>query len=76
MLFRSPTVIERVYETLEKLRQSGIGMLLVEEGAERALSFADRAMVLSQGRVVAQGTAAELAARPDLAAAYFGGGEE
>ncbi len=69
----APAVIERVYETLGSLRESGLGIILVEEGADRALGFADRAVVLVGGRVVLEGSAADLAARGDLASAYLGG---
>lgn len=68
----APAVIERVYEALGELRSQGLGMVLVEEGADRALEFADFALVLNGGRVVLEGTAAELQSRHDLATSYLG----
>lgn len=68
----APAVIEHVYAILETLRSEGLGMVLVEEGADRALEFADFAMVLNGGRVVLEGTASELRQRHDLATSYLG----
>lgn len=68
----APAVIERVYGALGELRSQGLGMVLVEEGADRALEFADFALVLNGGRVVLEGTAAELQSRHDLATSYLG----
>jgi branched-chain amino acid transport system ATP-binding protein len=48
--------------------------VLVDQMAALALSLADRAYVLEGGRVVAQGTAAEIAANDALTRAYLGGG--
>ena len=49
----------------------GTGILLVEQHVPLALSVADRAYVLQRGRVTLSGSAAELAARPDLVQATY-----
>jgi len=46
--------------------------LLVEPNAAKALDIADSAYVLRQGSIAAQGTAAEIAAMPDLSELYLG----
>jgi branched-chain amino acid transport system ATP-binding protein len=69
----APLVTRAVFAALADLRDQGITVLLVEQNARQALALADRAYVLRTGRLVMEGVAAELAARPDVADAYLGG---
>ena len=70
----APVVVERLLASLRLVAaETGAGILLVEQHVAMALATADRAAVLSEGRVVAAGTAAELAAEPALVeASYLG----
>jgi branched-chain amino acid transport system ATP-binding protein len=68
----APRIIEAVYSLLARLRDEGLTMVVVEESPERALQVADRAMVLRNGSVVAEGTAEEIGADPSLHRAYLG----
>jgi len=71
----APMIVTRIMDSLGKARDRGVGVLLVEQHARTALQNADRAYVLDQGRVVIEGTAADLLKRlPDLEATYLGGG--
>ncbi len=72
----APRVISEVYELLAALRADGLAIVLVEEGARRALAFADRGVVLRGGAAVLAGTVAELRAHPDLGSAYLGSAAE
>ena len=69
----APTIVDQVFGLIEKLRESGLTILLVEQNASMALQLADRAYVLSLGTVAASGSAAEIAASSDLRAIYLGG---
>lgn len=69
----APKVIAELFAALDQLRQENMTILLVDQMAALALALADRAYVIEGGRVVAQGTAAEIAANDDLAKAYLGG---
>ena len=71
----SPMMIEAVFDVLAGLREAGVTVLLIEQNAYAALDIADRAYVLRSGRLVMQGTRAELLAEPDFAAAYLGDGD-
>jgi branched-chain amino acid transport system ATP-binding protein len=69
----APVAVETVATALRRLRDERLcAILLVEQQTEVALSLAERAYILSQGVVQAEGRAADLARDPELAAAYFG----
>jgi branched-chain amino acid transport system ATP-binding protein len=69
----APKAIDLIYELLQSLREQGVTMLLVEQNAARTIAFCDRCVVLSSGRIRAQGTREELQRDPDLLRAYLGG---
>jgi ABC-type branched-subunit amino acid transport system ATPase component/ABC-type branched-subunit amino acid transport system permease subunit len=69
----APKVIADLFASLDRLREDDITIVLVDQMAALALSLADRAYVLEEGRVVASGSAAELARDPALVQAYLGG---
>jgi len=62
----APIVVTRMLALARAAAETGVGVLLVEQYASRALAVADRAYVLQRGRVVIEGDAAEL--RRDIAA--------
>ncbi|MCW5655376.1 ATP-binding cassette domain-containing protein [Hydrogenophaga sp.] len=69
----APKVIGDLFAALDRLRGEGMTLLLVDQMAGLALALADRAYVMESGRIVAQGTSADIAADPALARAYLGG---
>jgi len=68
----APILVERSFEIIQQVHQSGVAMLIVEQNANMALSIADRGYVLSTGRCVLSGPAKELLAHEDLRKAYLG----
>jgi len=71
----APQVTDEIFRIVRALnRDQGVSFLLAEQNARQALSHADHGYVLENGRVVAAGTAAELAARPDVREFYLGVG--
>ena len=68
----APILVERSFEIIQQVHQSGVAMLIVEQNANMALSIADRGYVLSTGRLVLEGPAKELLAHEDLRKAYLG----
>jgi branched-chain amino acid transport system ATP-binding protein len=62
----APRIVEQVYDVLRGLRREGLSMVVVEESPQRAIELADRAVVLDRGRLVFDGTAAELREDPRL----------
>ena len=67
----APLVVADIRRALEKLRDSGLTLLMVEQKLDIALSFAARAYVLIKGRVALEDSTARLAQRPDLGDLYF-----
>ncbi|MDX6610281.1 MAG: branched-chain amino acid transport system ATP-binding protein [Solirubrobacterales bacterium] len=68
----APKMIAVIYELLQNLRDEGVTMLLVEQNAARTIDFSDRCVVLSTGKVRAQGSRGELQRNPDVLRAYLG----
>jgi branched-chain amino acid transport system ATP-binding protein len=68
----APILVERSFEIIQQVHQSGVAMLVVEQNANMALSIADRGYVLSTGRLVLEGRAGELLEHEDLRKAYLG----
>jgi branched-chain amino acid transport system ATP-binding protein len=67
----APLVVAEIRKALERLRESGLTLLIVEQKLDIALEFAQRAYVLIKGRVALEASTAELARRPDLKDLYF-----
>ena len=68
----APILVERSFEIIQQVHQSGVAMLVVEQNANVSLSIADRGYVLSTGRVVLEGKASELVQHEELRKAYLG----
>jgi branched-chain amino acid transport system ATP-binding protein len=68
----APILVERSFEIIKQVHESGVAMLIVEQNANVSLSIADRGYVLSTGRLVLEGPAASLREDEDLRKAYLG----
>lgn len=68
----SPMLSKTVLGTIKKLKEHGIGSLLVEQNMRAALGIADRGYVLRVGRITAEGSAEELLSSTDVQEAYLG----
>lgn len=70
----APKVVDSVFDHLAALHErQRLTIILVEQAAAKALELADRAYLLSGGRIAASGTAAEMRRSPDIQRIYFGG---
>jgi branched-chain amino acid transport system ATP-binding protein len=68
----APVLVERSFEIIKQVNDSGVAMLVVEQNANVSLSIADRGYVLSTGRVVLEGDASDLLEDEGLRKAYLG----
>jgi branched-chain amino acid transport system ATP-binding protein len=64
-------VVEAIFRVIRVLHAKGVTILLVEQNVRQALAVADRAYVLSAGKVVLAGTGAQLRSTPELEQAYL-----
>jgi len=70
----APKVVGEIIATLRTMRDDkGLAVLLVEQNVRAAFKVADRVLVMDRGRVVAEGTPAELADDERVRTAYLGG---
>jgi branched-chain amino acid transport system ATP-binding protein len=68
----APVIVQEVFRTIRRLKESGITLLLVEQFAKSALEVADYAYVMERGRVAVEGTSSELYQNERVLAAYLG----
>ena len=68
----APILVERNFEIIKQVHESGVAIFVVEQNANVSLSIADRGYVLSTGRLVLEGPAADLRENEDLRKAYLG----
>ena len=71
----SPLLCGELFQALTRVRQAGIGVLLVEQNARRSLAIADRGYLIENGRIVGEGGAAALQNDPAVRRAYLGVGD-
>ena len=69
----APIIVESLFAAIQRVRESGVTVLLVEQNATQALAISDRGYVMETGRVIRTGSGEELALDPDIRKAYLGG---
>jgi branched-chain amino acid transport system ATP-binding protein len=68
----APLVVREIFRIIERLRQSGVSILLIEQNARAALEVADHGYVLETGAIALEGPAAQLADDPRVIETYLG----
>ena len=69
----SPKIVGQVFTKLAEIRSRGVTILMVEQNAKAALTIADRALILADGKIAHQALAAEVARDPSIARLVLGG---
>ncbi len=67
----APIVVENTFDVIEEINQRGVSVLMVEQHVELSLELAHYVYILELGRIVAEGTSAELAKDPRVKEAYL-----
>ncbi|MDO8877330.1 MAG: ABC transporter ATP-binding protein [Pseudolabrys sp.] len=70
----SPIMCKELFQILARIRDAGLGILLVEQNAKQSLKIADRGYLIESGRIVGEGTGAALKGDPAVQRAYLGAG--
>jgi branched-chain amino acid transport system ATP-binding protein len=68
----APLVVMEVFQIIQKLRESGITIMLIEQNVKHTLEISDRAYVLENGRVVLEGPCAMCLEHEHIRKAYMG----
>jgi branched-chain amino acid transport system ATP-binding protein len=68
----SPLIVHDVFAAIRRINAGGTAVLLVEQNVAMAMDICDRAYVLEEGRMVADGEPDDLLARPEIQRAYLG----
>jgi branched-chain amino acid transport system ATP-binding protein len=69
----SPLLVRELFSSLRQVRETGVGLLLVEQNARESLALADRGYLIENGKIVGGGTAQALKSDPAVRRAYLGG---
>jgi branched-chain amino acid transport system ATP-binding protein len=70
----NPTEIDEIVEIIRRIRASGVTVLMTEHVMRAVVRLAEHAYVLNQGRIIAEGTPAQIACMPHVVEAYLGHG--
>jgi branched-chain amino acid transport system ATP-binding protein len=68
----APIVVQEIFSVIERIKNEGATILLVEQNAKAALKIADRAYVLETGKIRLQGGASDLLENDEVKRAYLG----
>jgi branched-chain amino acid transport system ATP-binding protein len=68
----APIMADRVFESIKRIRDLGVTVLVIEQNVFKVLQMADRGYVVENGRISLQGTGAELLANQHLRTTYLG----
>jgi len=69
----APLMVDGIFETVRRINDAGVAILMVEQNARKSLELADRGYVLATGRNQVEGSGEELLADADVAQLYLGG---
>ena len=68
----APKIVQEIWHVITTVRETGISTLIVDRNFRAVLAHTDQAVVLEKGRVVVQGSSADLQAAPELMSRYLG----
>lgn len=68
----APIIVNQIFEVVQKVREEGVTVLIVEQNVTQTLKVADRAYVLENGRITLEGPCSELLTNDYVRKAYLG----
>ena len=68
----APIIVEKVLDTLQRINEDGVTILLVEQNIRDSLNIANRAYVLEEGKIIIEGEGRELLSNDHIKEVYLG----
>lgn len=68
----APLIVKQIFETLRKLNEQGMTIVLIEQNANQALKLSEYAYILENGRIVLEGQSSDLRSNPTVEQSYLG----
>ncbi len=68
----APVIIKEMFDVIKQINEEGTTVVLIEQNAQLALEFCDRAYILQTGKIVAEGRGEDLLKDESMIAAYLG----
>jgi branched-chain amino acid transport system ATP-binding protein len=68
----APLIVKQIFETLRKLNDEGMTIVLIEQNAKQALKLSEYAYILENGRIVLEGESSVLRSNPSIEQSYLG----
>jgi branched-chain amino acid transport system ATP-binding protein len=68
----APLVRKEIWHVIQRIKAAGIATIIVDKDIKALSAISDRSVILAKGRIVFEGTTADLAAQPDITAKYLG----
>ena len=72
----SPLLCKELFQNISHIRETGIGVLLVEQNAKQSLAIADRGYLIENGQIIGEADAQSLLNDPAVRVAYLGGSKD
>lgn len=69
----APSLMDEIFEHVVAIHETGVGILMIEQNANKALELCDRAYVLDEGHIRYEGDAGDIKNRQDIRELYLGG---